>query len=667
MLKKFLFTLIPLAVLLACLEIGLRMFFPTSFVYFPKMYTSDDFLGYRLLPGFRGRFVTREFNTRISVDRNGFRRGEEAVPAIATRRIVFLGDSYVMGYGVEDRETVSSLTARRLNALDSTQVYETSNLGVWGYGTLREMANFGFYGRRLRPDMLVLGYFYNDPGDNRRITARYGIVKKFGPNSALDELIQRSYLAGLVQYKLTGGVPSQPDSIFIRWDCERDPLYLFHRVQTPENLVLEANEVRLLARLKATCEGLGCRLCVFYIPHPLEIRTDKMEYLKKLNPAAERYLSLDPAEVDLDRPRDYMRQACQSLGISFLDLKPAFLASSVRDSLYFKVDGHWRPRGHALAAEVLAAHILDEFHSTPAPIPADSARTDSVLAGTLQDLARFPFVYTEDFQHAFYHMSTGDYTSALPWMKKVVEGAPFFADGYFQLGVIYRMLDSLEASGRADSTALYWNPARGAALYNLGRLRLRQKRWEEALRCFESLSQVEPENRLARFWEAFLCCCIGRFGLAQEKLRTLVAESPDFGDAAVLLGALEQRRSDPQQTREFFQLYGGAVVCFMNGEMDTALKNSQVLYGQGFEESNLLRLIAADCIRRGDYRQAEALLKRGISLNPYDYDLHSRLGGLYYSFLNDRGKALEHLRRSLELDPLQENEQLIRGIIDKLG
>ncbi|MCE5272704.1 bacterial transcriptional activator domain-containing protein, partial [bacterium] len=142
---------------------------------------------------------------------------------------------------------------------------------------------------------------------------------------------------------------------------------------------------------------------------------------------------------------------------------------------------------------------------------------------------------------------------------------------------------------------------------------------------------------------------------------------PDYGDAAALLEALEQRRSSLQQTREFFQLYGGAVVCFMNGDLGAALRSAQALYKQGFEESTLLRLLAVDCTQRGEYRKAEAMLLRAIELNPYDYDLHFRLGGLYYSILGDRGRALEHLRRSLSLDPLQENSRLIQGIIDKLG
>ncbi|MCE5272651.1 hypothetical protein LLH00_15330, partial [bacterium] len=572
MLKKILFTLIPLAVLLACLELGLRLFFPTSFVYFPKMFTADAFLGYRLLPGFSGRIVTREFNAPLSVDSRGFRRNGEPSAADPTRRIVFLGDSFVMGYGVRDEESVTSLTASRLNALDSTQVYETVNMGVWGYGTVREIAEFCLYGREFRPDMLVLGYFYNDPSDNRRISARYGVQQKFGPDGTADALCRHSYLAALVQYKLTGGVPHAPDSTFLKWDPEWDPLCFFRRAQTPESLVLQANEERLLARLKAVCDSLGCRLCVFYIPHPLEIRADKMEYLKKLNPAAERYLSLDPAEVDLDRPRDCLRQACLGLGISFLDLKPAFLASAARDSLYFRVDGHWCPRGHDLAAEALAEFLVDEFRSAPATAPVDSARSDSVLAGTLKDLARFPFVFTDYFRYSYFCLAAGDYVGALPQIKKVVERAPYTSEGYFYLGVIYQALDSLEAAGRADSTSLYWNPARSEALFNLGRVRLRQKQWEQALQCFESLSRTEPDNRLARFWEAFLCCCIGRFGLAQEKLRALVADNPDYGDAAALLEALEQRRSSLQQTREFFQLYGGAVVCFMNGDLGAALR-----------------------------------------------------------------------------------------------
>ncbi|MDP6388676.1 MAG: SGNH/GDSL hydrolase family protein [Alphaproteobacteria bacterium] len=79
-------------------------------------------------------------------------------------RILMLGDSVTLGWGVAEADT----TAARLEAvLNRTTAgggkrVEVVNAGVGNYNTAMEAAWFLAEGRRLEPDLVVLNYFIND-------------------------------------------------------------------------------------------------------------------------------------------------------------------------------------------------------------------------------------------------------------------------------------------------------------------------------------------------------------------------------------------------------------------------------------------------------------------------------------------------------------------------
>jgi hypothetical protein len=88
----------------------------------------DPQLFYTLKPG-GFRFANREFDTAYSVNHLGLRDGESALRA---PEVVVLGDSYAMGWGIEQDETVA-------RAIERETGRRTLNAGIAGYGTVREM------------------------------------------------------------------------------------------------------------------------------------------------------------------------------------------------------------------------------------------------------------------------------------------------------------------------------------------------------------------------------------------------------------------------------------------------------------------------------------------------------------------------------------------------
>jgi hypothetical protein len=120
----------------------------------PECAVYDKDLLYTLRPG-SCVFNTREFSSRYFVNREGFRDSEEAVkhPEIAV-----LGDSFAMGWGVQQDETYAHLLAQGLGK-------RTINLGVSSYGTVRELLTL----KRIdisNLKLIVLQYSYNDFDEN---------------------------------------------------------------------------------------------------------------------------------------------------------------------------------------------------------------------------------------------------------------------------------------------------------------------------------------------------------------------------------------------------------------------------------------------------------------------------------------------------------------------
>lgn len=169
MLRKLGISGLVLASLALCAEIGLR-----AAGYDPLRATGlagDGFGGlfvrasadprrrYELTPGARGR----GFDCDVSINSHGFRDREyEREKPAGTRRIVVLGDSITFGTSLAAEETYPE----RLEALLAArgQAIEVLNLGVAGYDTLQEAAFFESTGLALGPDLVLVGYCFNDAG-----------------------------------------------------------------------------------------------------------------------------------------------------------------------------------------------------------------------------------------------------------------------------------------------------------------------------------------------------------------------------------------------------------------------------------------------------------------------------------------------------------------------
>lgn len=138
----------------------------------PQLSQYDSTLFYTLKPSitdipFKTGF---EINTPIRTNSLGVRDDETSLDNPA---VIFLGDSFTMGWGVTDSACFTSIMERKLGV-------KTLNAGISSFGTARESAIF----KRIRRDscrVLVLQYCLNDQDENAQMAAG-----TFAP-SALDK------------------------------------------------------------------------------------------------------------------------------------------------------------------------------------------------------------------------------------------------------------------------------------------------------------------------------------------------------------------------------------------------------------------------------------------------------------------------------------------------
>jgi lysophospholipase L1-like esterase len=127
------------------------------------LHAFDPRAGWTCLPGANGRLQNpASFDVEFHCNSRGLRGSEEhpykKPPGV--RRIVVLGDSFMWGWGVEDRETMASCLEERLEAT------ETVNFGTDGYSAVQSLVRLEEEGMRYSPDVVTYAFCKNDLAAN---------------------------------------------------------------------------------------------------------------------------------------------------------------------------------------------------------------------------------------------------------------------------------------------------------------------------------------------------------------------------------------------------------------------------------------------------------------------------------------------------------------------
>ena len=149
------------------LEVALRLIFARSLDFSMEMWKYAVSLK-QPVPDPRLSFVHRPNSTaflmgvQFSINSMGLRDREfprEKPPGVY--RIVWLGDSTTLGWGVPLSGTAPKILERELNAAGHGR-FEVLNAGVGNYNTVQEVEHYLTIDRSFHPDLVILEYFIND-------------------------------------------------------------------------------------------------------------------------------------------------------------------------------------------------------------------------------------------------------------------------------------------------------------------------------------------------------------------------------------------------------------------------------------------------------------------------------------------------------------------------
>ena len=301
----------------------------------PSFTVYDEAYGKRLRTSFTTTRIAPEFTMRFSTNSLGFRGPEPSEPP--TRAIVFLGDSFTMGYGVSDGEEFPALIRARLRATAEGEI-PVVNAGTGDTGNGRWLKFLRAEAQRYDPRLVVLQVHANDFADN----AAEGLFA-LGPDGALVELPARPPGITRIVQQLVEAVPGLSYSYLVglakqlSWRRSAQAAPATARSETgaapsqADHLTL-----RLLSESVRICVDHGWPVLV---------------------------LLVDVAEPEAS----WLRAASLEAGATLLEIP----TKRERPDLYFALDGHWNTAGHTYTAQ----KILEKLPELGLPLVRDAAGT----------------------------------------------------------------------------------------------------------------------------------------------------------------------------------------------------------------------------------------------------------------------------------------------------
>ena len=316
-------------------EFYLRLFKPQAII--PR-YVTDAPYGIRMnYPNIDVWHTTPDYRINIRTNSKGVRNDREINYAkpLGKKRIIVLGDSFTVGYGVNIEDLYVTQLENRLK--EAGYNVEVANLGVSGFSNAEELIMLEKEGLKYSPDLIILAYFQNDLDDNVR-SGLYGISN--------GNLIRKNQTY-LPQIKTRNFLYS---SAIYRFLAEQSHLlYLIRRSISTivKNKMLRKNESKLEysdKKLKSK-EILGAKII------------DQMYLISKRNNIPFILLDVTSEGLDTNIPTDKMLYFNDMFFIESAET----LKKAPPDTLLYwqRSHGHWTPYSHKVVANDLADFIIE--------------------------------------------------------------------------------------------------------------------------------------------------------------------------------------------------------------------------------------------------------------------------------------------------------------------
>ncbi|MGA1875820.1 MAG: GDSL-type esterase/lipase family protein [bacterium] len=292
----------------------------------------DPQLGWKLRAGISVTHKDKLYVSTESINNFGFRTSEIPIEKTShKKRIVFLGDSHTEAYTVSDGETYTKLVEAKLS---ENQPVEVVSLGVGGYSTDQELLAYLHYGRRYKPDLVVLQFCSNDVRHN--VLDRYwrGLKPYFERHGEV-LMLQGVPVPNLRNTGFFGPKLMQKSSLVLLLESILRQLAVTHMVEKEADLEEGWKVTRLLIRdLNTIVRNDGAHLLVFNVDSKMD---------------------------EVDRR---LRVILQEFAIPYLETAEVY----VDDFNSYWVSGHWNRKGQRAIADALSLTLSKFLQSSEGKI-----------------------------------------------------------------------------------------------------------------------------------------------------------------------------------------------------------------------------------------------------------------------------------------------------------
>jgi lysophospholipase L1-like esterase len=313
---------------LSFVEIAVRVFIPVRNVG-PSFTIYDAVYGKALKKSFHCTRITPEFTMKFTTNSLGFRGPEPA--AFPAHALLFIGDSFTLGYGVDDGEEFPARIAKALDQRKGPGKVPVVNASLGDNGNGRWVKFLRTDATRFEPRIVVFQVCSNDIGDN----VREGLFRLDGEGRLTETSVilppsWKRRAQGIVEsipglsysYAISllredrGSIASAPvDPAAADATPRQDP-------DAPASQ--ELLTLRLIDESLSICEKRGWPTLV--------VAADLEDHFAA-------------ALADL----------CTQAHTKLVRIPP----KTQRPDLYYGIDGHWNEAGHALAADAVLKALLE--------------------------------------------------------------------------------------------------------------------------------------------------------------------------------------------------------------------------------------------------------------------------------------------------------------------
>jgi lysophospholipase L1-like esterase len=343
---------LAMLIALAGAEVVVRVFAPQATLKQHGGYVAVPGTPYfTLQPNFRQEIRDRLSAYTFATNSYGIRDIPFDSAAPHSRRVLFLGDSFTEGFGVELEDTFVKQFERRLRQATGDD-WQALNLAIAGGSTFDEVFAYRTKGVPLAHQYVVLCvYVGNDITDNLQFQTR----PRDGQRPARGTIMQRargmlarhSQLWNLLAVRLHSPV-------FYRLGLRRGSEAFLPLVRVEESPTVREGwrlTYGAVRDLKTLVDRHGAQLLIVLIPHKVQVRRATFDSTLALYRVPAR-------DTDIARPQKLLKQFATTEGIPVVDLLDHLDPSA---EYYFATDIHFNRTGHAVTGAIVGKQFTDRL------------------------------------------------------------------------------------------------------------------------------------------------------------------------------------------------------------------------------------------------------------------------------------------------------------------